>query len=45
VPGDGDAYILSRVIHDWDDDAALTILRNCRRAIRPDGRLLLVEGV
>jgi hypothetical protein len=38
-------YILSRVIYDWDDDAALTILRNCRRAIRPDGRLLLVEGV
>jgi SAM-dependent methyltransferase len=45
VPADGDAYILSRVIHDWDDDAALRILGNCRRAIRPDGRLLLVEGI
>jgi len=45
VPAGGDAYILSRVIHDWDDDAALKILGNCRRAIRPDGRLLLVEGV
>jgi SAM-dependent methyltransferase len=45
VPAEGDAYILSRVIHDWDDDAALKILRNCQRAIRPDGRLLLVEGV
>jgi SAM-dependent methyltransferase len=45
VPADGDGYILSRVIHDWDDDAALKILGNCRHAIRPDGRLLLVEGV
>jgi SAM-dependent methyltransferase len=45
VPADGDAYILSRVIHDWDDAAALKILDNCRRAIRSDGRLLLVEGV
>jgi SAM-dependent methyltransferase len=45
VPANGDAYILSRVIHDWDDDAALKILGSCHRAIRPDGRLLLVEGV
>src|SRR5438093_6491919 len=34
VPADGDAYLLSRVIHDWDDDAALRILGRCRRAIR-----------
>jgi hypothetical protein len=45
VPAEGDAYILSRVIHDWDDASALKILGNCRRAIRSDGRLLLVEGV
>ena len=45
VPPDGDAYILSRVIHDWDDNAALKILGQCRRAIRSDGRLLLIEGV
>ena len=45
VPADGDGYILSRVIHDWDDDAALKILDNCRSVIRLDGRLLLVEGV
>lgn len=45
VPADGDGYILSRVIHDWDDDAALKILHNCRSVIRLDGRLLLVEGV
>jgi SAM-dependent methyltransferase len=45
VPAGGDAYVLSRVIHDWDDSAALKILANCRRAIQPYGRLLLIEGV
>jgi SAM-dependent methyltransferase len=45
VPSGGDAYILSRVIHDWDDDDALKILAHCRRSIRPDGRLLLLEGI
>jgi hypothetical protein len=45
VPANGDAYILSRVIHDWDDTAALKILGNCRRVIRSDGRLFLVEGI
>ena len=45
VPPDGDAYILSRVLPDRDDAAALKILGNCRRAIRAHGRLLLIEGV
>jgi hypothetical protein len=45
VPAGGDAYLLSRVIHDWDDDRALRILDNCRRAIEPRGRLLIVDGV
>jgi hypothetical protein len=45
VPAGADAYLLSGIIHDWDDEAAAKILRNCRRAIRPDGRLLLVETV
>jgi SAM-dependent methyltransferase len=45
VPAGADAYLLSGIVHDWDDEAAVTILRNCRRAIRPDGRLLLVETV
>jgi SAM-dependent methyltransferase len=43
VPAGADAYLLSGIIHDWNDEAALKILANCRRAIRPDGRLLLVE--
>lgn len=45
VPTGADAYILKGVIHDWDDEAAVKILKHCRRAIRPDGTLLLVENV
>jgi O-methyltransferase/methyltransferase family protein len=45
VPARADGYLLSGIIHDWNDEAALRILKNCRRAIRPDGRLLLVETV
>ena len=45
VPGGGDAYLLSVVIHDWDDEQAQTILKNCRAAMAPSGKLLLVEHV
>jgi SAM-dependent methyltransferase len=45
VPEGADAYLLCGVIHDWDDDRAATILRNCRRAMARNGRLLLVEMV
>lgn len=43
VPTGGDAYLLSRVIHDWDDEHAVAILDACRREIDNDGRVLLVE--
>jgi len=45
VPAGADAYMLKGIIHDWDDEAALQILKNCRRAIHPHGTLLLVEAV
>jgi hypothetical protein len=45
VPEGGDAYVLSWIIHDWDDDRCLTILKNCRRAMGPDSRLLVIEQV
>lgn len=45
VPAGGDAYALSWVVHDWGDDESVEILRNCRRAMSPDGRLLLIERV
>jgi len=38
-----DAVILSRVIHDWDDDRAQRILRQARAALQPGGRLFIVE--
>lgn len=44
VPSGFDAYLLSRVIHDWDDAEAVAILRTCRRAMAPSARLLLVEA-
>jgi hypothetical protein len=45
VPSGGDAYLLSHVIHDWNEDQCLTILGHCRRVIKPEGRLLIVETV
>ncbi len=45
VPPGGDAYILSVVIHDWDDEPARVILSNCRRAMPTSSRLLLIERV
>lgn len=45
IPKDADAYVLSRVIHDWSDEDSRVILRNCRRAASADSTLLLIERV
>jgi predicted O-methyltransferase YrrM len=49
VPEGGDAYVLKDIVHDWDDDRAMTILRNCRRVMthaRPGTtRVLVIEKV
>ena len=45
VPSGADAYLMRHIIHDWDDDEALTILKAIRRAIPSDGRLLVIEFV
>ena len=45
VPGNGDAYLLSHIIHDWSEDQCLTILRHCRRAMKSASRLLIIEMV
>lgn len=39
----GDVYVVKKVIHDWDDERAVAILRNCRKAMAPDGKVLLAE--
>jgi SAM-dependent methyltransferase len=40
-----DAYVLTQILHDWNDERAGAILRNCRRSIPDNGRLLVVDGV
>jgi hypothetical protein len=45
VPAGADVYILKKVIHDWNDAQAVTILRNCRDAMAPHGRVLVAETI
>jgi C-methyltransferase len=45
VPGDGDAYVLKNIIHDWNDEKAGQILRNVRAAVGPGATVLLIEFV
>ena len=45
APAGGDAYVLSHIVHDWDEDRCLTILRHIRKAMNSAGRLLIAEMV
>ncbi|MEM7461351.1 MAG: ArsR family transcriptional regulator [Pseudomonadota bacterium] len=45
VPGGFDAYLVKSVIHDWNDQKAIEILQQCKRAMADDSRLLIVEEV
>jgi hypothetical protein len=45
VPAGADAYVLRHIIHDWEDPEAITILRHCREAMAPEGKILIVEMV
>jgi SAM-dependent methyltransferase len=45
VPAGADAYLLRHIIHDWNDEKAMLILRNIHRAMKADGRLLVLETV
>jgi SAM-dependent methyltransferase len=42
---EADLYILKSIIHDWDDQQSVKILRNCARGLRPNGRVILVEWI
>ena len=45
LPAGGDAYMMKHIIHDWDDERSIKILKNCRSAMTPDGKILIVETV
>ncbi len=45
VPENGDIYLLKSILHNWDDERCKAILVQCRRAMRRDAKLLLVERV
>ena len=45
VPPGADAYVLKGVIHDWEDNDAITILRSCRAAMPVGSKLLVIERI
>lgn len=45
VPAGHDAYLLKSIVHDWSDEKAALILASCRRAMKPEARVILVEQV
>ncbi|HEY0380428.1 MAG TPA: methyltransferase [Pyrinomonadaceae bacterium] len=45
VPAAADLYMMKSIIHDWDDERAVMILRNVNEAMKRDGKVLLVEVV
>jgi len=45
LPAGADAYIMKFIIHDWYDPECIKILGQCRKGIRPGGRLLVVDQV
>ncbi|MEI6224509.1 MAG: methyltransferase [Deltaproteobacteria bacterium] len=42
---EGDVYLLKQVLHDWSDEQCVAILRNCARAMKPGGKVVVVEMV
>ncbi|MDO0937302.1 methyltransferase [Streptomyces sp. DG2A-72] len=45
VPEGGDLYTMKWVLHDWNDESSIEILKSCRRTMSDDARLLVVEAV
>jgi SAM-dependent methyltransferase len=44
LPAGADVYVLKHVLHNWDDERALCLLRNCARGLGADGRVIIVDG-
>ena len=45
VPEGGDIYLLKNVLHNWDDSHCITILKNCRKVMHDNSRLLIIERI
>ncbi|MEV0238287.1 methyltransferase [Nonomuraea sp. NPDC050786] len=45
VPAGGEVYLLASILHNWDDEDCVKILRNVRKAMNPGGRVLILETV
>ena len=45
VPEGADGYMMKYIIHDWDDEKCVRILQNCRDAMAPKGRVLVIDKV
>ena len=45
IPGGSDGYLMSNILHDWEDEKCLTILKNCYNAMKPGTKLLVIEAL
>ena len=45
IPEGADLYLFRHIIHDWNDEQCVTILSNCRKVLKPQGKLLILESV
>ncbi|MFI6409696.1 methyltransferase [Streptomyces sp. NPDC050548] len=45
LPTGADAHLMCSILHDWEDDEAIEILRRSREALQADGRLLICEMI
>lgn len=45
IPENADAYLMKMVLHDWNDEQCLQILKNCQKAMKPGSKLLVLDAV
>ena len=45
VPAGGDAYVLQQILHDWNDEKSVEILKNCHSAMAADGKLIVLDAI
>lgn len=45
IPENFDIYILKLILHDWDDEYAKKILKNCRKSMNSNSKMLIIEHI